>query len=388
MSGKSPTGHRQFFLQNDRLVLPSIVASMGMITVANCASTMGLFGFPFCFNRLYAIPIAYAAMHFRLKGGLLAAVASTALVLGLDWLGWHDAGQNVVIEVVLFYLLAWFIAHYFNEKQRREEEIARRDRELAALHEQMARAERLNSLSVLVAGVSHEIRNPLGIIQLTAQNLQERSRQNPDLSRYASVISEEADRLNRVLQRFLDFARPGDLEFTPVNVHGLLDDVLMLTGKYLEHRGVSVERRLPAHLPLLRGAPDQLKQVFVNLILNAVEAMPEGGRLTISADVGSDVENVAITFRDTGVGIPPEVLPRLYDPFYTTKTTGSGLGLSIVHRLIDLHKGYIEVESEPGQGTSFVLYLPVYEEVEAADAATDSRSGRREEYAVVPEPGA
>lgn len=223
------------------------------------------------------------------------------------------------------------------------------------LEAELRRAERLAALGRLVTGVAHELRNPLAIIKAAVQVMEEELHHVPEVQDYARVIKEQVGRQNRVLQELLEFGRPSRGVVQPLNANRLVEGILTFAQPLLRQQGVELHLALAENLPQVEGDGEKLKQVFLNLILNAVQAMPGGGKLTIETG-GSD--RVFVRFTDTGAGIEPGDLPHLFDPYYTTKKNGSGLGLAIAHRIVELHGGHIEVESEPGRGASFTVWLP------------------------------
>jgi signal transduction histidine kinase len=249
--------------------------------------------------------------------------------------------------------------------------------ENSRVYERMKERDRLAALGEMAAGLAHEIRNPLGAIKGAAQLLTSPvPAQDP--GEFLQIIVEEVNRLNRVVTQFLDYARPykGDAAEVKVN------EVVRRTLTLLEGEGaaghVRFEVRLDETLPPIRGDAEQLRQVFLNLGLNALQAMPQGGKLTISTQTrsprrlgaGSFVE---IRFQDTGVGIAREHLKNLFIPFFTTKEKGTGLGLPISQRIVTQHGGVIEVRSEPGRGTTFLVFLPVAEETSVTTTGSISR---------------
>jgi two-component system NtrC family sensor kinase len=185
-------------------------------------------------------------------------------------------------------------------------------------------------------------------------------------------VGEEIDRISDIVKRMRDFYRPARDTFQPTDVHRVLDSVISLVGTQLHHGRITVERVLHDHLPLVKANPDHLKQVFLNLILNAADAMPQGGTLQITTDIAPiryqnsrtlEVESerpaVRITFRDTGEGITTQAFEHLFEPFFTTKPHGSGLGLSVSYNIIEAHNGQIRVENLVEGGTTFTVLLPV-----------------------------
>lgn len=229
--------------------------------------------------------------------------------------------------------------------------------EVRELTEQLMRADKLSGLGELVAGVAHEVRNPLGVIRASVQMMEQEMEEGCASAELTHVMLQEIDRLDAVVSALLDFGRPSESQFGTVQPRQTLDEVVLLTRQFAAGRQVEVTTIYPDELPEIWADEDRLKQVFVNLISNAIQAMPGGGRLSIDASAQSGF--LRISFSDTGPGIPPEEQRRIFDPFHTTRAEGTGLGLSIVHRIIDAHNGFIRVDSAPGEGATFTVGLPL-----------------------------
>ena len=231
---------------------------------------------------------------------------------------------------------------------------------LRATQVKLIHSEKMGALGRLIASISHEINNPLqsiqGCLTLAKEELEGPTRPEK-IERYLDIAEDEIDRIATIVRRVRDFYRPSGQEHTPIDLHQTLEGVLELSGKELQHSYVNVERIWDPAIPLVVANPDHLKQVFLNLVINAIDAMPEGGDLTIRTIL--DHESVSIEFTDTGVGMPPDVQARLFEPFFTTKPHGSGLGLSISYGIIQEHNGQILVQSEVGKGTTFTIILPI-----------------------------
>ncbi|WP_003544474.1 ATP-binding protein [Desulfotomaculum nigrificans] len=230
-------------------------------------------------------------------------------------------------------------------------------KEKKRLEEELRRSERLAALGRLVTGVAHELRNPLGIVKATVQVMEgEYKKTVPGIEEYTKVICEQINRGNKVIQELLDFGRPSKPIVRPTDLNGLLDSVLTFTHPMLRQNKIDLNKELAPDLPLAAIDADRIKQVFVNLILNAIQAMPGGGKLTIKTLAEND--KVKVCFSDTGGGINPDDLPRIFDPFYTTKDEGAGLGLSISYQIIHMHNGKIWVAETSPSGTTICISLP------------------------------
>ena len=228
--------------------------------------------------------------------------------------------------------------------------------DIKLLTEQLIRADRLAAMGELTAGVAHEVRNPLGIIRASVQLMEDAECSRERVREAAEVIKQEIDRLDRVIKALLDFGRPATPTMRPVAVSQVLEDVALFSRTFASRAHVQIVEKYSDTAPDVVADSEQLKQVFVNLISNAVQAMPGGGTLTI--ETGAEEGFVFIRFSDTGPGIPDDMRDKIFDPFVSTRDDGTGLGLTIVHRIVDEHDGHIEVASEPGNGTTFTVWLP------------------------------
>jgi len=211
---------------------------------------------------------------------------------------------------------------------------------------------------LLAAEVAHEIRNPLTVMKMLFHSLELQFKADDPRARDVEVVAEKMDHLNKIVDQLLGYARSTEPKVEPVDVNELLEDVLLLTRHKLRQQRVELRTDFATQLPQVRVDRGQIEQACLNLILNAAEAMPDGGTLKISTSLRPS-SFVLLTFTDTGVGMTPDQQKLLFEPFLTTKTRGTGLGLAIVHKIIvDAHGGQIEVESVPGKGTTFRVLLP------------------------------
>ncbi len=240
--------------------------------------------------------------------------------------------------------------------------INRMTRELERREEFLLQSQKLRAVGSLTAGIAHEINNPLNNIMLTAAVLQEDFQGMPEDEQQELIedIVEQTDRARRIVRNLLDFARESEIKTKALRLDEVVGDAVNLSANELKLAGVRLVRDLAEDLPEVNGDHQYLSQVFVNLILNAVEAMRGGGTLTLSSDVSLDTGCVAIHIADTGPGIPPDVLKSIFDPFFTTRTSGrgTGLGLSVSLGIIQKHGGEIRVESTVGEGSTFTVILP------------------------------
>lgn len=232
--------------------------------------------------------------------------------------------------------------------------------ELKKMHQmeaELRKLDRLSALGQLAAGVAHEVRNPLGIIKNSAQILRGSSLGEARRKEILNFIVEESDRINKVIDNFLQFARSPKMKKEKIEINSVIDRTVRLVGDTLAKNKIEVEKDYTDLIFSVHADPSQLQQLFLNLILNAIEAMPHGGKLEISTRL--EDHGVRIIFADTGGGIPKGLKKKIFEPFYTTRKHGTGLGLAIAHKIVENHGGRIEVESEVEKGSTFNIWLPV-----------------------------
>ena len=226
---------------------------------------------------------------------------------------------------------------------------------------QLRRAESLAALTTLAAGVAHEINNPLGSISIRIQLLEKLIRsEEPDkasMFKHVDIIKEEMDRLKHIVVDFLFAVRPMDIQLLSENLGPILEEVADFIQPEAERKGVEVKLSIDKNLPSVLLDKRHIKQALLNLIQNAMAAMPEGGKLGISAEYSGD--EVRISVSDTGTGIPEELLTKIFEPYFTTKKSGTGLGLTITFKIVKEHSGDISLESKEGKGSTFTIHLPV-----------------------------
>jgi len=261
----------------------------------------------------------------------------------------------VVLTALLFFVLRAIV-------MRAEVIIERQSEERRRLEEQLNHSERLASLGEMVAAVSHEVRNPLGIICSTAELLKKKLPAQGEGAgsggRLAEVIMEEANRLNGIVTEFLDFARPQKPRLISCRVADIMDRNLELIRPELEKHDIRLVTSFEDSVEI-NADPGLLYRAFLNVLVNAVQAMPEGGRLSVATAIADGGESVRVSVADSGAGIPEDILRKVWNPFFTTKDKGSGLGLPIVRNIIEAHRGRIEVDSTQGKGTRVLMTLPV-----------------------------
>lgn len=328
-------------------------------------------------RRLYYIPIVLGGLWFSLKGGIGIALLTSCVYAPhvlFQWGRLPTMHPEQYLEIILYNvigLLTGSLADREHVQRLRAEENARRLagsyaklREQAdsilEIEDQLRRADRLTALGELSAGMAHEIRNPLGSIRGTAEILRDAFPPEDRYAEFTRILISEVDRLNKVLEDFLRFARADSGEAPCFAIDTVLQEVLQLTAQEARKSKVEIIYN-PEKLPGICGEEGQFKQVFMNMVLNALQAMPRGGRLEVET---RPVEGrIELIFRDSGCGIPEADLDRIFNPFFTTRDEGTGLGLAITHRIVQNQGGRISVKSKVGEGTEFTLSLPIAADV-------------------------
>ena len=317
------------------------------------------------FQRLYYLPVVYAAIAFGWPGGLSASVVSGLFYIPHILTTWsherHYALEQYA-EIFMFVavgvltgILADLERRRRSELQATAQQLSRVNQELHDSFEQVKRADRLSAIGQLVAGLAHEIRNPLASIDGAAEVMLGAEHPEDVRTETMSIIRKECARLNRLLTNLLDFARPRHPEFTEVDVPKVLDSVIDLV-KHSAGKGIRFSSESPNRLPRLLGDEEQITQVILNLTINAAQATPEGGEILVSAREKDG--GVLIQVRDEGTGIAAEHMDKIFDPFFTTKDAGTGLGLSVVDQIVRQLGGTVKVETNQQRGMTFSLYFP------------------------------
>ncbi len=340
------------------------------------------------YRRLYYIPVGLSAVWFGLRGGLTVSGVIALLYTPHIVLFWNDMGRelwNRIMEVTLYFVFAG-VTGYFADRDRRYrrhlqqahdrlersyDELRRQADTLLQVEEQLRRADRLAAIGQLAASMTHEIRNPLGAIQGTAEILRDEFSPGHPKAEFVDILLKETERLNEVVEEFLAYARPKQAEegMETLDLSELARETAAFLATPARKAGVAVIVEA-ADAVWVQGRPAQLKQVLVNLILNAVQATPPGGRVWVRVGrcAGTvrtpefperEAEVARVCVEDEGPGLPDEGLERVFEPFYTTKEEGTGLGLAISRKIAEAHGGGIQAGNRPEGGARFVLQLPL-----------------------------
>lgn len=333
------------------------------LLIAISASAFGLWspiGANYPIVYMPVLFLVWAAFRFGQTGALtaLCIVSSVAIVGTVQGVG-PFAKQDVHESLLLLQTFMGVVSMMVLLLSAALREGKRVHQELLAAQEELVQKTRMAAMGEIGAVVAHEIRNPLGALSNCVELLRTNAQLTGEDKELLKIVQAETQRLNEIVSEFLAFGRPRPPRFDEVDLHELLDETLAFLQR--DDRcapSVTVVRRFAPALPKVRADRDQVRQVFWNLFLNAVQVMGEGGTLRIDTRrAGGEVE---IVVRDTGPRIPATALPRIFEPFYTTKAGGTGLGLPIARRIVEEHGGHITVESHEGAGTCFTVSIPVH----------------------------
>ncbi|MGI9103996.1 MAG: sensor histidine kinase [Terriglobales bacterium] len=240
------------------------------------------------------------------------------------------------------------------------------------IEDEIELSRRLAAIGRLTSGVAHEVRNPINAIMVHLEVLREKIRQiDPESKRHMDVIGSEIQRLDRVVQTLVDFTKPVELRLAEIDLRRLAEDVSLLAAPEAARHGVEMKCDLPTEPLLVNADADLTKQAVLNIAINGIQAMPQGGTLSISGH--RDGDRVEIAIRDQGAGIPPELREKIFNLYFTTKKSGTGIGLAMAYRVMQLHNGSVEFESHPGQGTTFYLRFPAMETVHPAPSRAEAQ---------------
>ncbi|RJP19423.1 MAG: sensor histidine kinase [Candidatus Omnitrophota bacterium] len=324
------------------------------------------------YDRLCYFPIILAAFWFGFWGGLITGMVMAGMHITHIWFQWgghffsHNLQQTLEVFVHVFLgIVTGILSERFlrteTKLRRSYEELRVKTNEILKAEDQLRRTERIQALAELSAGIAHEIRTPLSSIKGAVEILASASLKPEQRLEFSQIVLKETKHLNRVVSEFLNFARPRIHQLSPCHVTEIIDSVLDLTAQQRQKHEIRVIRHYESDLPTIIFDTSQLKQVFANLITNAIQAMTEGGTLTISCRTINSKEMECL-IEDSGPGIREKDLLRLFDPFFTTRVNGTGLGLSIVQKILSHHHGTINVANRNEGGACFHIRFPVSEE--------------------------
>ena len=315
------------------------------------------------YQRLYYIPIILAALRYGWRGGLGAALLASLSYVPHIALHWqhqnYDYALNQYAEITLFFVIGAVTGWLGDQKRRESERAEKINNELQTAYAdlrqtvgQLLQAERLSSLAEIASGVVHEIRNPLGAIKGAVEILEDELAKDSPRREFAQIAKIEVERIDKLVQEFFHFARAKEPNRQPTDVNEIIRAVKLIVENQAAAQNIEISEELADELPLVSLDAEQIKQVLLNLAINSLQAMPEGGKLVFRTFQKDD--KLFIETEDTGGGIDEPVKAKIFDPFFTTKDKGLGLGLSVVYRIVDRHNGRIAAFNTV-EGTKFVL---------------------------------
>jgi signal transduction histidine kinase len=326
------------------------------------------------FQRFYYLPIILAALWFGFRGGLTCSLAVSIVYaphILFQWGGNLTVEMEKYLEIVMYNIVGSVTGLLAQRERERSLELQRtaegledsyhrlqaQSERIIAIEEQLRRSEKLSTLGEMAAVLAHEIRNPLGSIRGTAEILRDDYRPGDPKHEFIEIQIKETERLNHVVEDFLRMSRQQPVELRDCSIREELETIVTLVAKDAHDRGISLRLEPDAEPAIIRGDGEKLRQAFLNIVINALQATPSGGSVGIALDrVESGFE---ISFRDSGSGIAPDNLQRIFEPFYTTKPDGTGLGMAVTRKIIEGHGGRLDIESEVGQGTTVSIRLPL-----------------------------
>jgi two-component system, NtrC family, sensor histidine kinase HydH len=318
------------------------------------------------YQRSYYVPIILASFWFEIWGGLATAIGLTALYLihiRHDWSHHPDYSFQQYAEIAMYLIIAALVGYLSQVQRKTREQLENAGSQLKAAYQklnetfdQLRHSDRLASLGQLSAGIAHEIRNPLGSIQGAVDILAQDLPPEDPKSEFAQIARKEVHRLEKLTGEILQFSKPAPPKQLPIDGREIIDAACRLCSDQAHRQGVEIVRRIESPEATILVDPEQIKQVLINVLINAIQAQPGGGRITILG--GIEAGEWVLSIQDSGSGITPEQLDRIFDPFFTTRREGTGLGLSISFQLVKNNGGRIWATSEPGQGSCFHVSFP------------------------------
>ncbi len=328
------------------------------------------------FQRFYYLPIILAALWFGFRGGLFCALAVSVAYAPHILFQWGEGltlGMEKYLEIVMYNVVGSVTGLLAQRERERRLELQRtaegleesyrrlqnQSERIIAIEEQLRRSEKLSTLGEMAAVLAHEIRNPLGSIRGTAEILRDDYRPGDPKHEFIEIQIKETERLNHVVEDFLRMARQHPLELQDCSIREELETIVTLVSKDAQDRGVTLLLEACPEPVIIRGDGEKLRQAFLNIVINALQATPSGGSVIITC---LQTENgYEVRFIDNGSGIEHDVLSKIFEPFFTTKPDGTGLGLAVCRKIIEGHGGNLSVTSETGKGTIVLITLPQQE---------------------------
>jgi signal transduction histidine kinase len=362
-----------------------------LVTVLHYSTPTMKWQYHLIFMQSYFIPIILGAFQFGIRGGLGTAIAVSFLYfphIMLQWGGLIEGNLMRFLQIVLFNVIGYLTglkaqnekeekSRYQNTAEQLEktlQKIREQSVRIEEMEDQLRQADRLAVVGELSASLAHEVRNPLGSIRGIVDILKDELPPNKETANFLNIMVQETERLNEVVENYLRFAGQKSSQVISFDIREIIKNTELLLANRARKNQITIKTRLPEKELPLTGVPGQLQQVLMNLALNSIQAMPDGGEITIgvqqletnsqSGEETSDskkTNEIRISISDNGKGISEPDIEKIFKPFYTTRQDGTGLGLAIVKRIIDQNNWQIEVESEINKGSIFSIYIPVEE---------------------------
>jgi two-component system, NtrC family, sensor histidine kinase HydH len=317
------------------------------------------------YQRFYYLPIIAAALLYGFRGGLFAAIFTTVVYVPhilIHWSHSHSYTINQFAETVIFIAVGaimGILGDRLKIARERAERLAEERQkafdELQKTFTQLLQAEKLSSLGELSAGIVHEVRNPLAAIKGAVEILEDEIPIDSPRREFAALAKKEVDRIDKLVGEFLRFARPAKLLVQPTNLNEIIESVALLLEQQAANNQVSIVKDLQKKLSTISADAEQIRQVLLNLAINSLQAMPDGGKLTFRTFQTN--EHCTIEVEDEGGGVEEEIRSKIFDPFFTTKEKGIGLGLSVAHQIIEQHGGKLSVSNEKNKAIFTISFL-------------------------------
>lgn len=325
------------------------------------------------FQRFYYLPIILSALWFGFRGGLSCALIVSVVYaphILFQWGGHLTLEMEKYLEMLLYNVVGGVTGMLAQRERERSAELERtaqgldeslkklqaQSERLIVVEEQLRRAEKLSTLGEMAAVLAHEIRNPLGSIRGTAEILKDDYRPGDPKHEFIEIQIKETERLNRVVEDFLRMSRQQPVELRDCSLREELETIVTLVARDAHDRGIFLRLEQGAEQGIIRGDGEKLRQAFLNIVINALQATPSGGTVAIVLEKGET--GFEVSFRDSGSGVTSDNLQRIFEPFYTTKPDGTGLGLAVTRKIIEGHGGILAIESEVCKGTTVTVTLP------------------------------
>jgi two-component system, NtrC family, sensor histidine kinase HydH len=345
-----------------------IVVLVSIITILHFSTSTEHMYLHQIYQRSYYIPIVLASFWFEIWGGLATAIGLTALYLvhiQHDWSHHPDYSFQQYAEIAMYLIIAALVGYLSQIQRKTREQLENAGSQLRAAYQklnetfdQLRHSDRLASLGQLSAGIAHEIRNPLGSIQGAVEILAQDLPPEDPKSEFAKIARKEVSRLEKLTGEILQFSKPAPPKQFPIDWREIVEAACRLCSDEARRQGVEIVRQIDSLEATIIVDPEQVKQVLINILINAIQAQPGGGKITIAGKI--ETGELVLSIQDSGPGMMPEQLDRIFDPFFTTRREGTGLGLSISFQLVKNNGGRIRATSEPGRGSCFQIGFPVH----------------------------